>query len=170
MAPRSSITSRLAIAATGLLAACANGGGSASRNDSLLDDRSTNSPTQQPDTSYVASVGGTTIRLKECRLTVQANDRSPESRADVPLPGVCRFVLGADGKPQTVNTGRGPTLLAMSSTPLPDGRFCDTRVRAIVVRDGGVVISESEQRIRSCATGPFDTKMFHVLAESSRVP
>jgi hypothetical protein len=167
---RFSIDARHAVITMGLLAACANAGESGSGDDSLPGDSLASASSQRSTGSAVASVGPTMIRLQDCRVTVQASVRSPESRTEIPLPGGCRFVLDADGKPQTVNTGRGPTLLAMSSTRLPDGRFCDTRVRAIVVRDGGVVISEREQRIRSCATGPFDTKMFHVLAESVKGP
>jgi hypothetical protein len=159
------LTTRLSAAVAGVLVACADTGESASRADSVADTHSAAPSAQQSPATDVASVGNTTVHLANCRATVQVSGRASNASAAIPLPGPCRFVVDTNGKAQVVNTAAGRTLLVMSATPLPQSRFCDTRVRAIVVRDGHVAVSEGEQRIRSCATGPFDTKMFHVLME-----
>jgi|AVFP01.1.fsa_nt_gi hypothetical protein len=111
----------------------------------------------------VATVGNSTLRLKECDLSVETG--SSVSTHRVKLPVSCRFIVDRDGQPQTVNTDLGPTLLIASSYPLPTSRFCDTRVRAVTVRENGILVSDKEQRIRTCSKGPFDNKMFHVLAQ-----
>ena len=118
--------------------------------------------------THEARVGAVMLQVEDCQLRV----RSDQLNAIHPtgLPGACRFVVGKGGGAQVVETSFGPTLLIASFARQPDSRFCDTRVRAVVVRSNQVLISQDQQRIRSCARGPFDTKMFHVLARSAKAP
>jgi hypothetical protein len=135
-------------------------------------ERSDATPKEQNSKKIVNSiktqVGDLTLTLSGCVLKMDSGD--DHDTYDIPLPGNCRFIVERDGTPQIVETLLGPVLLVASSFPLTDSRLCDTRIRAIVVQKGRVLISQGEQRIRSCATGPFDTKMFHVLAGSAVTP
>jgi hypothetical protein len=115
-----------------------------------------------------ARVAGVTLRLSGCTLLVQR--RAPETTSVMlPLEGDCRFILERSGVPQVVMTTVGPALLVAASQPHPDGKRCLTRVRAVVIGESEVGVSDQEQRIRSCAAGPFDAKMFHVLATAVKV-
>jgi hypothetical protein len=135
--------------------------------------RQVNSPTAEYALSASArahktTVGSITLQIDDCELRVQSDQFN--AVYEMKLPSACRFVVGKGGDPQIVETGPGPTLLVVSSAPLADSRLCDTRVRAVVVQNNYVLISQDEQRMRSCARGPFDTKMFHVLARSAKAP
>jgi hypothetical protein len=45
---------------------------------------------------------------------------------------------------------------------------CDTKVRAVVVNADRVAVSKEKQEIAMCgADGPFDTILFHTLAQSA---
>ena len=118
--------------------------------------------------SIKTQVGDLRLTISGCVLKMDSRD--DHDTYEIPLPGNCRFIVDRDGTPQIVETLLGPVLLVASSFPLTGRRLCDTRIRAIVVQKGKVLISQDEQRIRSCATGPFDTKMFHVLAGSVVTP
>jgi hypothetical protein len=118
--------------------------------------------------AHKTTVGTIALQIDDCVLRVHSNQFN--AVYEINLPGACRFVVSKSGAPQIVETGLGPTLLIVSSAPLADSRLCDTRVRAVVVQNNRVLISQDEQRIKSCARGPFDTKMFHVLAGSTKAP
>jgi len=112
-----------------------------------------------------AIVGKITLNLVGCTLNVSKTNAIKNHEVD--LPGSCRFITNKDGHPQIVETRVGSTLLIASSSPLEGSKFCDTRVRAVTVHDKNIVISQGQQKIRTCSNGPYDTKMFHVLAEST---
>jgi hypothetical protein len=112
-----------------------------------------------------ADVGDFHISIdRVCRLTANSAAKH-ETQFRIDLPGDCRLVLTKTGEAQIVRTRRGLTILVISSKPLPVGRFCDSRLRAVVVSaKGEILVSKTQQRIRLCARGPYDEKMFHTLA------
>jgi hypothetical protein len=125
-------------------------------------------PLSDSASAHKITVGLVTLQINNCVLSVRSNGFN--AAYEIKLPSACRFILDKGGDPQIVETVSGPTLLIVSSAPLADSPLCDTRVRAVVVENKRVLISQGEQRIRSCSQGPFDAKMFHVLAGSTKAP
>jgi hypothetical protein len=114
-----------------------------------------------------AVVGQTRLVLTGCRLEAELPGAGRQTR-DIDLPGACRFVTTTSGA-QVVKTDQGDAVLVVSSQPL-EGRpgDCDTRVRAVVLKNDRLSISSEQQVIRMCgADGPFDSLMFHALAASA---
>lgn len=148
-----------------VLAACgaADGGTSQAQPDEA--DPHYRERVDDADNPVEVSLGSGVLSLEGCRVTF-APWSGPQVTRGVELPGSCQFALGEDRRPQMLTTSRGVTLLTMSQRSLPNSRFCDTRIRAVIVDRGQLLISTQEQRVRSCARGPQDPEMFHALALS----
>lgn len=150
-------------------AACARDPASDSRTSDAHPVSAADAPASESNSTgsvETAEVAGTQLRLASasCSIDVRpaAAGASVALKPALSLP--CHFVVDTNGKPQVVATPQGGVLLVASFDRRPDSRFCDTRVRAIIVTAADATLSVGEQKIRSCDRGPFDTKMFFVLA------
>jgi hypothetical protein len=114
-----------------------------------------------------ATVGKAKLALHGCRLEV-AWVGGAKTTKDIELPEPCLFVTTRAGA-QVVKTDRGQTLLVVSSRrDEATEKDCDTKVRAVVVNADRVAVSKEKQEIAMCgADGPFDTILFHTLAQSA---
>lgn len=117
-------------------------------------------------TAGTATVDGAALRLSACRVYADFG-KGQTAELQLSLARECLFATTKAGTAQVVRTDRGPTFLIVSSTPRPGSRFCDTRIRAIVVIPTGLLLSKHEQRIKLCSRGPYDETMFHALAADS---
>jgi hypothetical protein len=116
-----------------------------------------------------ASVNGQSLSLDPttCIATLFDTTGQPRHALRSLDSSGCRFVTDGHGAPQIVATARGSTVLVASFAPLPGSTQCDTRVRALVIGPDMLDLSVDEQRIRSCWRGPFDLKMFEILANKT---
>lgn len=107
---------------------------------------------------------GSDLRVgRDCRATFSMGVYRAQWRIDLPFD--CKISRRKTGEPQIVKTRMGAALLVISSSGRIGERFCDSRVRAIVVSsEGRVYVSRHQQRFRLCSAGPFDEKMFQALA------
>lgn len=126
-----------------------------------------NATTGYPGWAWAGKIAGTQLNLSGCGLVSTGGVVRPIFDAARPPP-TCQFAVDHQGKPQIVQTRQGPALLVVAPQPLPNSKWCDTSVRAVVLREGRIFISEDTQRLRSCAPGPYDSKMFEVLVTRIR--
>lgn len=118
-------------------------------------------------TVEAVNVDGVGLTLSDCTLLVQTSGNTYSIKVD--LPSDCAFGKRADGSVQVESTKQGPTLLVISSKPIP-GREgdCDSKVRAVVVREQEVLVSAKMKESYFCgAVGPFDEPIFVVLAATT---
>lgn len=119
-----------------------------------------------------ATVGKAKLVLRGCQLEVAWAGAAPTT-TDADLPEPCLFVTTRSGAAQVVKTDHGQALLVVSSRrDASSEKDCDTKIRAVVVKGDRVAVSrekqEEKQEIATCGTdGPFDTLLFHTLAESA---
>lgn len=112
-------------------------------------------------------IGALSIRLEGCRLTWTGNETgSPVFPATVTARN-CQFARAASGQVQVVDVGGRQVAMVVSPEHRPGGRWCDNAVRAVIVGDGSVRLSDAVQVLRTCSTGPFDHKLLAVLGRGA---
>lgn len=116
-----------------------------------------------------ATIQGERFSLAECVLTARSEDGETAS-VSVGLPGECVFARMPEGELQSTLTDAGLVALVVSSAPLPEGRWCDTRIRAVLLDPDRLAVSADQQDIRLCSRGPFDDMLVETLAQSVDVP
>jgi|GEM_PF-5298928 len=106
-------------------------------------------------------LSGSEIRLDGC--VVVLTGETDEVALDTGLPATCDFVFNSDESLRLFEDGNRKILLVYSTRKEADER-CDTRLRAVVVDEGTLSMSERIMAISSCSVTDMDEKMYRVLA------
>lgn len=109
-----------------------------------------------------AKIGDLLLQLSEsqgaCRLQVVGP--APSSVA-LDLPAPCAFHRDPSAEIRTVQHADSIVLLIESSIPLPESPGdCDTRLKAVAIEAGKVVVSPHTDQVASCPPFQWDEMMF----------
>ena len=109
-----------------------------------------------------AMIGGLLLQLSEshgaCRLNVLGTN--PSSVA-LDLPAPCAFHRAPSAEIRTVQHADSIVLLIESSIPLPQSAGdCDTKLKAVAIESGNVVVSPHTDQVASCPPFQWDEKVF----------
>ncbi|EAV40937.1 hypothetical protein SIAM614_08589 [Stappia aggregata IAM 12614] len=117
-------------------------------------------------TSFAGAPGaidlsGSEIWLDGC--SVMLAGETDKVSLDTGLPAPCDFVFNSDESLRLFEDGGKKILLVYSSREEGAGH-CDTRLRAVLVQNGTLSMSERTMEISSCNVTDMDEKTYRILA------